>query len=204
MKKLITSVVLLFFTITSYAVTLEAKSIKELIKEIQNADLSYRETGKIFGFISTQSCLYTSDNIAIFKNYCYPVRDYPARGYTIISKEFGTIDLYEEKHPEVLKRDIQITTFPEILEPYLTTSFPSSTLNGLSSMLEKVHYNYFPGCWSTNFSFYTGSEDVNCNIDLGNVLNMSAWSEETQSIVMDERIWLDLMERIETKLRSSP
>jgi hypothetical protein len=128
------------------------------------------------------------------------VRKYPARGFTIISKEFGMIDLYEENFQGILKRDIQITQFPEVLEPYLTTNFPQSTLKGLSAMMEKIYYNFNPGCWSTNYGWNSGVQEANCS---GNttVLDFEGWAAETQSIVIEEDTWLDLMETVDTKLK---
>lgn len=202
MKKLFIIAVLILNTLTAaYAQKLEAKSMNDLLNDIENAEFTYKETGKIFGFVSTQSCLFVSEDIAIFKNYCFPVRKYPARGFTIISKKYGMIDLYEEQvNPELLKRDIQITQFPEILEPYLGLPFPVATLNDLSSMMEKIHYNYNPGCWSTNYSFYTQTNDANCSVATGYVEGFDAWSTETQSITLDENSWLELMASINAKL----
>ena len=148
MKKLFIIAALILTTLTSaHAQKLEARSMNELMSEIENAEFTYKETGMIFGFVSIQSCLFVSKDIAIFKNYCFPVKKYPARGFTIISKKFGMIDLYEEQLDEtLLKRDIQITQFPEILSPYLGLPFPVATLTDLSTMIEKIHFKYNPGC----------------------------------------------------------
>lgn len=199
MKKLL-SITLLFLTFTSKAESLEAKSVVDLIRTIQESRFEFKERGKIFGFNSTQSCLWTSKEVAIFKNYCFPVRNYPARGYTIISKEFGMIDLYEEKLPGILKRDIQITQFPEILAPFLSTPVREATLKGLSSLIEKMHHNYFPGCWSTNFSQYSETNEALCSSG-ATVMNFEPWAAETQDIVMDEASWMDLMKAVESKLQ---
>ncbi len=191
----------LVFSLSGAAQTLEAKSIFELITELKNAGLVYKETGKIFGFNSIQSCLFVSQDVAVFKNYCFPVRKYPARGYTIISKKFGMIDLYEERvTDEILKRDIQITEFPEVLAPYLTTPFPEQTLTGLSTLIEKLHYKYNPACWSTNFSWYTETNDVACNVSPENVVGSKEWAAETQEILLDEKSWLELMATVEVTL----
>lgn len=202
MKKLFIIAALILNTLTlAHAQTLEAKSMQDLITTIENTDFTYKETGMIFGFISTQSCMYSSEDIIIFKNYCFPVRKYPARGYTIISKKFGMIDLYEEVvTDELLKRDIQITQFPEILAPYLSLPFPIATLPDMSSMIEKVHFKYNPGCWSTNFSFYTETEDVNCTVAADYVQGFDAWAKETQSMTADLETWLGLMKAIDAKL----
>lgn len=200
MKKLILLSLVLFTTL-SQAQTLTARSINELINTIDRQEFTYKETGMAFGYISTQSCLYTSPEVIIFKNYCFPVREYPARSFTIISREFGMIDIYEEKAPGLVKKDFTISQFPEILLPYLSTSFPEVTLQGLNAMMEKVHYQYNPGCWSTNFSFYTETEDANCTIDTQNVSGFSEWAKETQEIVSDENVWNHLFDIIDSRLK---
>lgn len=200
MKTLLSITLCLFITLTAKAQTLEAPSVTEMMKAIEESSFKYKERGMIFGFNSIQSCLYQSEDFAIFKNYCYPVKKYPARGYTIISKKFGMIDLYEEKLPGVLKRDITITQFPEILAPYLSTPIPQTSLNGLSEMIEKMYYRFNPGCWSTNYGWDSNVPEYNCS-NGADVVNMEAWGDETQSIVIDEATWFALMDSIERKLK---
>lgn len=201
MKKLFIIAALILTTLTAQAQKLEANSMNELLSDIEKAEFTYKETGMIFGFISIQSCLFVSEDIAIFKNYCFPVKKYPARGFTIISKKYGMIDLYEEQlDPTLLKRDIQITQFPEILAPYLGLPFPVATLTDLSTMIEKIHFKYNPGCWSTNWSFYTETNDAACSVASEYVEGFDAWSAETQAITLDEASWLQLMDKINAKL----
>ncbi len=201
MKKLFLITAFILTTLSlAKAQTLEAISINELIRSIEKADFTYKETGILFGFISTQSCMHVSEDVVIFKNYCFPVRNYPARGFTILSKKFGMIDLYEEKIPGILKRDIQITEFPEILAPYLGIPFPVALLTDLSSMIEKIHYQYNPGCWSTNYSFYTETKDAACSIATEYIQGFDAWAAETQQITASEERWLALMATINAKL----
>jgi hypothetical protein len=196
-------VALSFFIVSfTHAQVYEARSFGELFNRIQRAEFKYKETGKLFGFNSIQSCLFISDDIVIFKNYCYPVRKYPARGYTIITRESGIVDLYEEKiqgYP--LIRDIGIEEFPVFLTPYLQESLPTYSLSDLDGIMRELYPRSNPGCWSTNFSKYTEAADVNCNQGLQNVTNGVAWAEETQTIVNDEPAWLALIDAIEAKLK---
>ena len=201
MKKLII-LCTVFFTTLSWGQNLTLKSMNQLIDAIDREEFTHKGTGRLFSYISTSSCLYVSENLAIFKNYCFPVRQYPARGYTIISAEFGMIDLYEEKLPVGLKRDITLSEFPEILAPYLTTPFPMATLEGLDAMMEKIHYKYNPGCWSTNLSYYTETKDVNCTIRTDAVSGFEEWSVETQEIVADEETWNLLFNKIEARIKN--
>lgn len=200
MKKLILALVTML-SLNVSAQTLEAKSFSALINEVKNAKFTYKETGMVFGYISISSCLYLSDEIAVFKNYCFPAREYPAKGFTIISKKYGIVDLYQETAGDILKRDIQISQFPEILNPYLSTSVPQQTLGGLSAMMEKMYQKYFPGCWSTNHSFYTETADVNCTVSGASVVGFNEWATETQDIVNNVDSWHALMKSVETSIK---
>ncbi|MFP5385606.1 MAG: hypothetical protein ACLGHN_05965 [Bacteriovoracia bacterium] len=182
------------------AQALEAKSFIRLLELIDKSEFTYKERGMVFGYNTIQSCLFVSQDLVIFKNYCFPQRDYPARGYTIISAEYGMIDLYEEKFPTVLKRDIIITEFPEILRPYLTTPFPVATLSGLSDMMEKMYHRYYPACWSTNFSFYSETAEAACTVSSSQVSEFENWKNETQEMVLDVDKWALVLDSIESKL----
>jgi len=199
MKTLLILSVLLFTTL-SQAQVLEARSIPALVEKIKNTEFTYKETGKIFGFMTIQSCLFTSEDIIIFKNYCYPVRNYPARGYTIITREWGMTKLYEEKVPGILLRDIGIDEFPLFLAPYLERDLRNYSLAELSGIIEELYPRYNPGCWSTNFSKYTETNDVNCTASQEHVAGFAQWAEDTQAIVMDESAWFELMDTVESRL----
>lgn len=198
MKKIILLIVLLVSSIAQ-AQELNARSFTELVQRIEKTDFTYKETGKIFGFISTQSCLFLSEDIAIFKNYCFPVRKYPARGYTIISRESGIVSLYEEDVGSFLIRDIKIDEFPIYLVPYLQEYLPTYTLSDLSGIIEQLYPRYLPGCWSTNFSKYSEAAEASCH-STRPVIGFEDWAVETQAIVNDEAVWMDLMKRIDAKL----
>ena len=81
----------------AYGEGFKIEPFTELVREIEHAEFSYKETGLLFGFSSIKSCMYASHDIVIFKNYCSQRNNFPARGYTIISAKFGMIDIYEEK-----------------------------------------------------------------------------------------------------------
>lgn len=200
MKTLIAIVLGSLFTLSAGAQSLEAKSFSEIFDAVQKADFKYVDRGMVFGFDTIQSCMYVSEDIAIVKNYCYPVKKYPARGYTIISAKFGMIDLYEERFPDLLKRDIQITQFPEILAPYLTTPIPHQNIDSISGIIEKMYHRYLPGCWSTSYSHYTETNDYNCTVSTDFVKGFDTWAQETQTILLDETSWLELVKAIDGKL----
>lgn len=200
MKTIITAIVASLISLSASAQVLEAKSFQDIITDIQAADFTYQDRGMVFGFDTIQSCTYVSEDIAIIKNYCFPVKKYPARGYTIISAKYGMIDLYEERIDDLLKRDIQITQFPEILAPYLTTPMPEHKTKSLSGVIEKMYNRFLPACWSTSFSFYTESPDANCTVSTDYVQGFDAWASETQTILLDETSWLELVKTIDGKL----
>lgn len=201
MKRLISYILvsgIVFSALPALAVVLEAKPVEELIRLIERSKFSHKEDGLIFGFVSTQSCLYVSDNVVILKNYCLPARDYPAKGYTIISAEFGIIDLYQEELEAGLKRDVQITAFPDILKDYLGTPMLDSKIQGLNEIIEKLYYQNDAACWSTNASYSTGLPVVECSSE--NVVNFETWAAETQSLTGDLHAWKKLIESVEAAL----
>lgn len=201
MKRLISYILtsgIVFSSMPALAVVLEAKPVGELIRLIERSKFSHKEDGLVFGFVSTQSCLYVSDKVVILKNYCVPARDYPAKGYTIISAEFGIIDLYQEELEAVLKRDVQITAFPDILKEYLGMPMLDSKIQGLNEIIEKLYYQNEAACWSTNASYSTGLPVVECSAK--NIVNFESWAAETQSLTGDLQAWKKLIESVETAL----
>lgn len=200
MKTIITAIVATFISLSASAQTLQATSFKELLTAIDAAEFQFQDRGMVFGFDTIQSCTYVSEEMTIIKNYCYPVKKYPARGYTIISAKFGMIDLYEERVDDLLKRDIQITQFPEILAPYLSMPMPEHNTDSLSDLIAKMYYKFYPACWSTSFSFYTESPDYNCTVTTDNVQGFDAWAAETQTILLDQTSWLEVVKAIDGKL----
>jgi hypothetical protein len=201
MKSLLLAL-LIPLTSQAFQPQLEATSFQALKQKLEETTFQYRETGKIFGFVSTQSCLFTAPGIIVFKNYCFPARKYPAQGYTIISKQFGMIDLYQEDmSATLLKRDLRIDQFPSIMSQYLDTPAELLGLTGLSSTIEKMHYKYYPACWSTNYSYYTETTDVNCNTKPADVVGFDQWAQETQAFLNDELAWRQFMKEMNAKFK---
>ena len=201
MKNLIILLTVLFTSLTAQAQTLEAKSLKKLLAQIEATDFKFQERGMVFGFNTIQSCMYVGNEIVIIKNYCWPVKKYPARGYTIITPEVGMIDIYEEELPSIVKRDFLITQFPSVLAPYLRQPFPSASLGDLSQMMAKLHYQYNPACWSSNYSFSLEAPTAACNVELGNIAGVDQWFDESQEITGDIKVWYAFINAIEAKLK---
>lgn len=200
MKKILATLFIILSTASAEANLLEAKPFRDLMAVVQSTDLKYTETGMAFGFISIKSCVYTSENMIVLKNYCFPKKNYPAKGYTIISPKFGIIDLYHEQlSEEILKRDVRIDVFPEPLAPYVKGSLKNLTLADINKIVETTHYKYGPACWSTNFSFYTEAPEAKCNTS--EVTDFEAWALETQTLLADQKAWLTLIDQLEAQFK---
>lgn len=200
--KIIQSVVLLLFlfpTCSALAVALKAKPVAALARLIEESSFIHKEDGLVFGFVSIQSCLFVSEKVIVLKNYCVPARDYPAKGYTIISPEFGIIDFYQEQLEAELKRDILITTFPEILKDYVSDHLSESRIAGLNEIMEKLYYKNDPACWSTNASYDTGNAVVECSAD--GIIDFDSWAAETQALTGNLSEWKKLLESVEAALK---
>lgn len=198
MKNILISLIVAFSSIAAYSYILEAKPVADLITQIQQSKFEHSEDGLVFGFHSIKSCLYVSQNFVILKNYCVPKKEYPVRGYTIISLKFGIVDLYQEEINSVIKRDIRISTFSEILKDHLNSPLQTSTISILNEILEKLYYLHDPACWSTNLSNYTNQPEVKCSTS--EVLNFDLWAEETQAITGDDKSWKQLMQAVEISI----
>lgn len=198
MKNIFITVAVLLSSLSSYSYVLEAKSVADMIQTIKETSFEHKEDGMVFGFYSIKSCLYVSHDFAILKNYCVPKKEYPAKGYTIISTKFGIINLYQEETPFFFKRDVQINVFPNVLKDYISFSLDVSTIMELNQILEKMYYQYLPACWSTNASFATGEPVVQCSTD--GVLNFDLWAKETQGLTGDPQAWTLLMDTVESAI----
>lgn len=201
MKNIILLAIALHTLSSSWAqVPLEARSFSSLREELLTTAFHYRQTGRMFGFLSTQSCMYENESLVVFRNYCFPVRSYPAQGYTIFSRDYGVIRLYEETTDSgFVKRDIFIDQFPAILAPYLNVPLPSLGLSDFSQILADMYESYFPGCWSTNFSFYHETNEANCSVPTDVVDGFASWAQETQALVNDDAAWAAFMRELDRK-----
>lgn len=203
MKYILISLIVTFSSVAAYSYVLEAKPVADLIRQIQQSKFEHTEDGLVFGFNSIKSCLYINQDLVILKNYCVPKKEYPAKGYTIISLKYGIIDLYQEEINSVvssagnlvIKHDIRISTFSDILKDHLISPLQASTIAGLNETFDKLYYLHDPACWSTNLSNYTNQPEVKCSTN--EVLNFDPWAKETQAITGDAKSWKQLMEAVE-------
>lgn len=198
MKK--TFFIFIFLSLRCFSSSLEARPVADLISLVKMQNFKYVETGLGFGFVSIQSCMYMSEEVIILQNYCFPKKEYPAKGFTIISEKFGVVDLYQEKFEITLKKDIEITSFGENLKKYLKAPYDKISLFELNKIIEKIYYQNEPACWSTNFSYSNGEPVVNCSTELDQILHFENWAKETQAITLDETRWKNLIQEVESKI----
>lgn len=199
MKNITTLLISLLFMSQAKAQLLEAKPVALAIQQALSARLVLKDIEKVTGFYSTKSCLYVSDQIIVLKNYCVPRKEYPAKSYTIVSPKFGIIDLYQEEVDETLqKRDVRISTFPVPLTEAIRRKLKDyKTVADINALFEKVKNG--PGCWSTNFSFYTQEAEASCNVTA--VQDLELWIDETQNLTADQKAWANVMNSLDQKFK---
>lgn len=185
-------------SINANALTLEAKPVNDLMKTIKATKFRYTETGMAYGFVSIKSCVYTSADMIVIKNYCSPKKNYPAKGYTIISKEFGLIEFYQEQMSEtLLKRDVRLDGFPEVIAPYLKANLSGQKLTEINNFLETMNNTTDPACWSTNYSFYVEKPEAACYQT--DIAEFPSWEKETQTLTGNIEDWSHLIKELEQK-----
>lgn len=164
-RAIITSVLLFISSHASISAhaSLSSPPLNDLFNQIVSTDFIYKERGKMFGYQTTQSCLFISEKMLILKNYCYPQRNYPARSYTILTPTHGTIHLYEEDFGSQIKREILLKHFPERIVPELFNDLTSESIGHLHQTFKDIYYTYNnPACWVTNLNLSSGQKDAGC------------------------------------------
>lgn len=192
-----TIILVLGFAGKSFAQNLEAKPLDLLVQQLESSKFTFKESGLAQGFFSIHSCLYISEEFAVLKNYCVPKKKYPAKGYTIFSKKFGIIDLYQEQLTGVIQRDVRISVFPENLYQVMKSPTSSYRIKSLNAVSEHFYKLRGPACWSTNFSRYTEQAEYQCNVGLDTVSGFFDWAEETQALAGNEAQWNALFNKLE-------
>lgn len=199
MKTIITILFLsLGLTSTAFAQSLEAKPVAELLRSLQTQKFKYVEHALVTGYYSIHSCLYVSKDFAVLKNYCYPAKAYPAKGFTIISAKYGIVDLYQEKlQGNILKHDVLINVFPQDYADYASTPTSTLKIDKINTILDELYARKQGACWSTNYSRYIEAPDVQCNQKAnGHVVGYDQWAKETQSLTANLKDWNRLMSQV--------
>ncbi len=181
---------------------LTAVPIRNVIEQIERTPLTFRGHALIFGFDTIESCIYSGEGLLLLSHYCHPKAEYPARGFAVWSKQFGIVELYEEKFDNgVMKRDIRINEFPESVRHTFSMDFRTIEPKVINEVLEKLYNRWNPACWSTNYDWNYETPAVDCldtEIDF-----YPAWKSESQRIVGSAAEWGRLWERVLRKLGKS-
>lgn len=201
MKQLIT-LLFLAASFNANATLLEAKPLTDLITTIHQTEFKFIEVGTSFGFNTTKSCLHASADIIVLKNYCYPKKEYPAKGYTIISPKFGIVELYQEQlSVKIQKRDVHYSVFSEDLRSFIDGDISGFKIADTNKVIEHFYRSQPAACWSSNFSYYTNKPDVDCNQRAVDVVGLDEWAKETQEINGNEVLWKELIYNLELKFK---
>jgi hypothetical protein len=202
MKNLILALLVNVFVVNAHAGLLEAKPFKDLMDTLQQTEFKYIETDKSFGYDTTKSCLYVSPDMMVLKNYCFPKKEYPAKGFTIISLKFGIVELYQENMSATIqKRDIQYQVFSTDLREHLTGDLTQLKIADSNKILQYFNMTQPAACWSTNYSYYTQEPDVACNQRASDVVGLDSWFKETQALNGDEAQWKELISNLGEKFK---
>lgn len=144
--------------------------------------------------------MFVSEKLMIVQHYCSEPDSIPARAMSIWSPDFGILYLYQEDLGKIVKRDIEILSFPEDLGYYLIPDLRDFTVERMASVMEKMYKSDLAACWSVNYDDYTAKPDSGClNADIGQFLD---WAQETQSLVASEADWQRVYAAIAEKIRS--
>ncbi|MCC2678458.1 MAG: hypothetical protein K0R29_1034 [Pseudobdellovibrio sp.] len=181
---------------------LEAKPLTDLINTIHQTEFKFIEIGKSFGFNTTKSCLHASADMVVLKNYCFPKKEYPAKGYTIISPKFGIVELYQEQMSATIqKRDVHYSVFSEELREVVDGDVSALKIADTNKVIEYFYKKQPAACWSSNWSYYTNKPDVACNQRAVDVVGFEEWAKETQEINGNEVLWKELIYNLEEKFK---
>jgi hypothetical protein len=151
MKYLLALLVFSSFSNPSYALASAAgKTVPEILQIVNGANFTYRGKAILSGYSSTESCLYTSDEIAVLVNYCGKSKTYPARSITIMSRDFGLLRFYEEKIDQDFYRVIRLNVFNGELKSVLPIRAADITLAQADQSYALLSDFRLPVCWSSN------------------------------------------------------
>lgn len=176
--------------------SLTSAPLRRVMEIVAQQNWRFKEKGLAFGFVSIESCMYVSDSALLIKNYCYPKRNYPARGYTLIAEAFGVVEFYEEiiAQGATSKREIRIVVFPEYVQGELPQPLSLATLSTINRFLGEAHKALLPACWSSNRDYQFAEPQVGCYKTP--LLEHEKWAQETQRVVQSAEEWSSLMEQL--------
>lgn len=170
---------------------------KKLINELLQSKFTYVETGRISGFHSIDSCLFTSDRFVLVRNYCRPEKNYPAKGFLILSPEYGVLEFYEENEEGLQYRNVRILTFPEELAAKLKLPVNSMNIEKTNSIKDYFYELRSRACWSTNLSRYTMAPQAGCIYE--EISKFPKWRDKSQQFTLDQKAWNRAIRKLTAK-----
>jgi hypothetical protein len=193
------SLVLIFFGVLGFGSKSFSQDrldipLEELQKIVLDENYTFHSRGKIFGYVSTESCLYIGKKVAILRHYCFPVKNYPAKNFTIIHKDLGIWEFYQEDLGKTQRRRVTLDTFPEDLKLYFDGKVEELTITNTSQLIETMYYDYLPACWSANNSPYQDGEVTDCYET--DIYNYPFWSKTTLNLALQKMDWDAWIEKL--------
>lgn len=156
----------------------------QVITKIQNNNWHWHDTDMFYGYNSFKSCQFLNgNNGVIFKHYCKPKKDLPAKGFTYASNDSGVIYFYEEKINGLKSKSVTLEVEPNDLIEF-----------GKPNYLEWKIFN-----WSELFEFFESKNHLACWASI-NRLNDQ---EVSSGCVGVEKITKNLSEIIKNWLRDA-
>jgi len=167
---------------------LKPSAIQDIVTNLQDVVWTYQGRQVLSGYGSTESCLYTSDQAVLLEHYCWPKRKFPAKSVTILSREWGVSQLYQETFEGKTERIFRARGFSGELNNILNKNPQKINFAQINKALELLSGLKTPVCWSAN---RPAPDDVGC-LNFSESFTHEAvrpWWSETQNIVQDEKKW---------------
>ena len=164
----------------------------QVIEETLSQEVEFRDQAMVFGYYSIQSCLYSGVEVSVLQHYCFPKRNYPARSFTLISKTFGVVYLYEEDLGPIVERRVVIRVFPEDFNAHVAGPIDQWMIEDWNKVYSHFYNQPNVACWSTNYSRYQQGPDSRCTN--GDIADFKSWSDETMALTADPKQWDQVFE----------
>ena len=177
--------------------TLTAPSVQSTLQEFLQQDFKYIGHVRLFGYEATESCIWSSKKMIFVEHYCQ-VPSAPARSFTLWSKEFGSLQFYEEDIGSAYIREVRLNYFPEGVKAQFPDDFSALSADQLSQLMGKMYNQWQAACWSTNYDQNTQAPAAECY--LTDIKSYPFWSDETQSLVNDPSSYAQIRDEFLAKV----